>query len=242
MLRRCYLLAIALTMASCGGKEEVATVSTEIEAIEILSLLNEFKIEAVKIEAGEQEKQWKVAVDAQNVAQANRILKDHGLPRPGKVGREAESGDSLFPSPDEVKQRHLRGLETEIERQLWLLPGVLRVKAIVSPGSGDILEFNPSPATASVVIVCQQKQPAFSIEHVRELVAGSVPKLKPENVNIAIATELPRAQLVRNPEGDRSGAHRMIIGVILILGLTLAGLISFNFARQQGWLRQRQSS
>jgi type III secretory pathway lipoprotein EscJ len=118
----------------------------------------------------------------------------------------------------------------------------LRVKAIVSPGGGDILEFNPSPATASVVIVCQQKQPAFSIEHVRELVAGSVSKLKPENVNVAIATELPRAQLVRSPEESQSGIHRMIIGVILVLGLALAGLISFSLTRQQRWPRQRQSS
>jgi type III secretion protein J len=226
-----FLLLAALT--GCGAQEDVATAPTEIEAIEIVSLLNEFKIEAVKAPAGEENaKQWKVRVKSGEVARANQILKDHGLPRPSQTGREMARGDGLFPSPEDIKQQHLHELETEIERQLWLLPGVLRVKTIVSPAGGDILEFNPSPASASVVIVCQEQEPAFSIAHVRELVAGSVAKLKPENVRVAIATELPRMQVLRDPEENRSVIHRVAISIIVILFLAIAGLAAFGFFRR----------
>jgi type III secretory pathway lipoprotein EscJ len=226
------MFIILSAMTGCGGQEDVATVPTEIEAIEIASLLNEFKIEAFKIPAGEEgAKQWRVMVKAGEAATANRILRDHGLPRPNQTGRETARGDGLFPSPEDVKQQHLHELETEIERQLWLLPGVLRVKTIVSPAGGDILEFNPSPASASVVIVCQEKEPAFSIEHVRELVAGSVAKLKPENVRVAIATELPRAQMVHNPEEGRSIIHRIAISVIVVLVLAITGLVALSLLR-----------
>src|SRR5262249_55450661 len=107
------MLIILSAMTGCGGQEEVATVPTEIEAIEIASLLNEFKIEALKIPGGEENaKQWKIMVKAGEAVSGHRILRDHGLPRPNQSGGGVQKGDGLLPSPKNVKQKHLHELET----------------------------------------------------------------------------------------------------------------------------------
>lgn len=230
------LLLLLCTMTGCRGWEAVATVPNEIEAIEIFSLLDEFSVEAHKEEITEDgNRHWRVLVAASDVAQANRILRDYGLPRPGKAGREKARQDGLFPSPEDVKQQHLNELETEIERQLWLLPGVIRAKVIVSPAGGDILEFDPAQATASVVIVSREKEPYFTDAQVRELVAGSVARLKPENVRVTIATELPRVNQESRSDMHSSNVPQTATGLIALLGLSLLGLIVFNLV----WQRRR---
>ncbi|MFN0121538.1 MAG: hypothetical protein ACKV2V_13680, partial [Blastocatellia bacterium] len=221
-----------LLLTGCRAVEEVATIPTEIEAIEIISLLQDFQIEARKAQIGEEgARQWAVHVPGADVSQAYRVLRDYGLPRPARAGRDKAQSGGLFPSPDETRQQQLNALESEIEKMLWMLPGVVRVKAIVSPAGGDILEFNPAQATASLVVVSRDKQPGFTQEQVRELVAGSVARLKPESVRVTIATELPRV----TPGGVTAKAedrfHQLIIGLIAALAVAICGLLGFALYR-----------
>lgn len=227
------IIFVLLTTAACRQQEAVATVDTEIEAIEILSLLDDHQITAKKEETGEEgAKRWKVTVSAANLAASYRLLRDYGLPRPHQTGRETAQSDTLFPSPERAKQQRLHELETEIKRMLWLLPGVIRVKAIVSPADGDLLQFDPSQATASIIVVSREKEPAFSLDHIRELVAGSVAKLKPENVRVTIATELPRTKPAP-VNAHRVSVHRTVILALTILILLLIGLILLHAIRQR---------
>ncbi|MFN7928252.1 MAG: hypothetical protein U0Y68_09925 [Blastocatellia bacterium] len=223
-----FICLLLVLLTACRAKEAAATVSNEVEAIEIISLLNDFKIDATKELAGEEgAKQWRVMVSGADLTQSYQVLKDYGLPRPVRAGRDNTKSTGLFPAPEEVRQQQLSALESDIERMIWLLPGVVRVKAIVSPAESDVLQFNPSSATASIVVVVREKEPAFKPEHVRDLVAGSVAKLKAENVRVTIATELPRLTPATLPVKQIQTVHIVVISIIAALLLALLSLLGY---------------
>lgn len=225
LFRVSIILLLGFTVA-CGSTE-VATVPNEDEAIEILTILYDNGIEGAKQEAGDETgKQWKISVGSSEVASAHRVLHDHGLPRPADQGREgAAKEDGLLKSVSAEKARRLKEIETEIERQLRMLPSVIRVKANVALADEDVLELKPAEATASVVLVSKEKEPTFTEEHAQRLVAGSVPKLKPENVRVIIAYEPPRALITRSI--DVSRRNRFVTGIVVIgvLSIALVGLL-----------------
>ena len=218
-------VAVACSMTACGSSE-VATVSNEDEAIEIVTVLYDNGVDATKQEAGEDNgRQWKVFVSNGDQAKAYRILHDNGLPRPSGEGREgAGKEDGLLKSVSAEKARRLKEVETEIERELRMLPGVIRVKANVAPAEDDILELKAPEATASVVLVTKDKEPKFSAEHVKSLVAGAVPKLKGDNVRVTIAYDPPRAPSRRSDASSRR--RRLVRGgaIVALLSLLFAAL------------------
>src|SRR5215831_14131219 len=218
-------LAVACSMTACGSSE-VATVSNEDEAIEIVTVLYDNGVDAAKQEAGEDNgRQWKVFVSTGDQAKAYRILHDNGLPRPSGEGREgAGKEDGLLKSVSAEKARRLKEVETEIERELRMLPGVIRVKANVAPAEDDILELKAPEATASVVLVTKDKEPKFSEEHVKSLVAGAVPKLKVDNVRVTIAYDPPRAASARSDAASRRRRLARGGAIVALLCLVLAAL------------------
>ena len=226
------MLGLLVSMSSGCGDSEVTTVATQDEAIEILTVLYDEGIDANMQEVGDEgAKRWKVLVEGKLfeggiTAKAHRVLRDNGLPRPTVAGREeAAKEEGLLKSASAEKAKRLKELEIEIERQLRLLPGVVRVKTNVAPAEDDPVELNPPPATAAVVIVCKDRQPGFTDQHVKELVAGGVPRLKPENVRVATTYEPPHPLAPRAV--DRSRRNRLVSGIVLLSLLTvvLIGLL-----------------
>lgn len=234
-LKRILLLAVALTlpisMSGCGDAE-ITTVNSQDEAIEILTVLYDNGVDSYMQEVGEEgARQWKVFAEGKLfesgvMAKAHRVLRDNGLPRPTDQGREAAAKEEgLLKSVSAEKAKRLKEMETEIERQLRLLPAVVRVKTNVAPADEDPIEINPAPATASVILVCKEKQPGFTEQHVKELVAGGVPRLKPENVRVAITYDPPRPLAPRAT--DKSSRNRLVSGIVVVslLSLVLIGLV-----------------
>jgi len=227
------LILFMLVLVSTGcGDSEVTTVATQDEAIEILTVLYDGDIDAYMQEVGDEgAKRWRILVEGKlfeggMTAKAHRVLRDNGLPRPTVAGREeAAKEEGLLKSVSAEKAKRLKEMEIEIERQLRLLPGVVRVKTNVAPAEDDPVELNPPPATAAVVVVCKDRQPGFTDQHVRELVAGGVPRLKPENVRVATTYEPPHPLAPRAI--DRSRRNRLVSGIVLLSLLTvvLVGLL-----------------
>jgi type III secretion protein J len=243
-IRRRVLFVVFFTLlpsfTACNDAD-VTTVNTQDEAIEILTVLYDAGIDAYVQEVGDENaRQWKILAEGRLFegglsAKALRVLRDNGLPRPTVAGREeAAKEEGLLKSVSAEKAKRLKEMEIEIERQLRLLPSVVRVKTNVAPAEGDAIELNPPPATAAVVLVCKDKEPGFTDQHVRELVAGGVPRLKPENVRVAITYEPPRPLLPRAV--DRTRRTRLISGVILVSVLTaaLGGLITWARRKKGG--------
>ncbi|HEX8474468.1 MAG TPA: hypothetical protein VF666_10575 [Pyrinomonadaceae bacterium] len=222
MWRLVVLLGLACLMSACGEKS-VARVSTEGDAIEIISVLTEHGFEVEKKSAAEgAAARWDVVLDEGwfgngEVARAMQVLRYYGLPRPDeKPAQDAEAG--MFPSPSVEKMRQLKEREREMERKLRMLPGVARVNVTIVLPDEDALKLNPYPATASVWIVHQEAKPAFSGEHVQNQVAGGVPGLKPESVTVLTTYEAPPL-VPRQELSQRRRNNLLLAGAVALVAV-----------------------
>jgi type III secretory pathway lipoprotein EscJ len=190
------LLAVVACLTSACGEKSVARVASENEAIEILDRLREYRIGANKEEVGEGEAaQWSINVDegwfgGDEGARATQVLRYYGLPRPDEL-KLAKEDAGVFPSPSIENAQRLREREIEMERKLRLLPGVARANVTIVLPEDDTIKLDPYPATASVLLVHKEPEPAFKGEQVQHQVAGGVPSLKPEKVTVSMLYETP---------------------------------------------------
>jgi type III secretion system YscJ/HrcJ family lipoprotein len=234
------ILAVAGLNSACRKAESVATVTDENEAIEIVSILNEKGIEAQKEEVGEEgAKRWKVSISdglfsSNKLPLAFQVLKERGLPRQSEKGMEgAYEEKGMFPSDSAQKAQRLKELKTEIERQLRLLPTVVRVSVNIVLPEDDSLTLNPYPATASVLLINRSEEPPFAPSQVRDLVTRSVPKLKGENVGVVIIHE-PGTVAVAG-SGTRKPKRTLMYGVggIAMILTSILSLLLFQANRQR---------
>src|SRR5215813_3954178 len=137
--RRGKLLVIALLLLTltlitgCRATTSLATVTDESEAIEILNVLHENGIEAHKEEGGEEEgaHQWQIILDqswlggSSEVAMANQVLQDNGLPRPSDINKKSQAESGVFEDEATRKARQLKERELDLQKKMRLLPGVV---------------------------------------------------------------------------------------------------------------------
>jgi type III secretory pathway lipoprotein EscJ len=226
----CALLAAALLSSACG-RSQVATVSTESEAIEIIDVLRESGFEDVsKREVGEgEQRRWTVELDeglfgGDDTSLALQRLRDYGLPRQ----EQAPITDGGFITSEAVqKAQEQRRIRADIERQLRALPGVTVALVTVVMPQDPTLELNPYPASASVVVVHKEQSAPFTEQQIQNLVAKGVPKLKPEDVSVTISQQQPRP-IPRREFGARRRANLLMAGaaaLVLVLGSLLVVLL-----------------
>ncbi|WP_352431247.1 hypothetical protein [Pyrinomonas sp.] len=230
-------LLLSVCLLSACGEKTVATVSNEVDAIEIIDVLRENGIEAEKVETAEGEaKRWSIVVkegmfDGGTFQLAVQVLRDHGLPRPEETPNKESS---LFPGSEEARRaEEQRRLRADIERQLRALPGVTRVIVnLVVPGD-QTLEIEKTEPSASVLIVHKDQQPAFNERQVQNMVAKAVPRLKPENVSITMSQQPPRP-IPHDELRARRNSNLLFaaaFALVIILGCVL--LVLFLQSRRQ---------
>lgn len=233
------LAALAALANACGGKS-VAQVSHETDAIEIIDVLKEQGFDVSKEEVGEGgSKKWSVVVSegflGDDAARAMQVLRDYGLPRPEDKGLEgAYEEQGMFPSESAQRAQRLKELKTEAERQLRMLPGVTRVSVTIVLPEDSTLNLNPYPATAGVLILHKDEKPRFTPDDVRNLVAGGISGLKPENVSVTMMQQPPRPA----PRPDAVARQTqtiitLIVGGLLLVALGLGGMWFRQYKRHQ---------
>ncbi|HKR13344.1 MAG TPA: hypothetical protein VJT15_14875 [Pyrinomonadaceae bacterium] len=227
------LSTFLLASTGCQRANSLATVPTEAEAIEILNVLHENGLEASKEEVGEETaKQWRILLHeswfgASEVAMANQVLQDNGLPRPSNKAELASSESGVFKDESTRKAEQLKQREADLQKQLRLLPGVVGVEVTIVEPEDSSINIDPYPSTASVLIVSKEDPPNFQADTVRGLVARSVPKLSPDSVYVAITTR-PVRQLPARELGVQR-RHKVLdaigIGIMIILVASLVVLL-----------------
>lgn len=237
----CALTALLLLASACG-RSPVTTAATEADAIEMLDVLGESGVEAEKRAAGEGEaRRWEIVVDegmfgGGQAAAAIQVLRDHGLPRPEDPVTE---DGGLIPSDRAEKNREQRKLRTDIERQLRALPGVTRAIVTVVMPQDPSLELNPYPATASVLVTYKDERPRFSDEQVQQMVARSVPNLKPSDVSVTLAQQALRPVPQRELGARRRNNILVALGVgLLVLLSSLLAVLLLQTRRQRAELSE----
>ena len=194
------VLALAtLFLTGCVTKT-VYTHLNEHEAQEMLVLLNSYGIPALRekeLGAKEGEGGWEIKVRGgqDSLAQALRILQEHGFPRAKVKGmEEVYSQTGLIPTAGEEKARMLMALTGDISRTLRSVEGIAdaRVHVVIPDNSPLVDKSQWAPVTASVLIKHRGKTPALAQSEVQALVAKSVAGLQPENVAV-VAKKMPEA-------------------------------------------------
>jgi type III secretory pathway lipoprotein EscJ len=226
-------LLLPLFLTSCSTSTSLATVATEEEAIAILNVLHENGIDAHKEEVGEEgARRWKIALDpswfagSSEVAMANQVLQDNGLPRPTYSGAPVSDG-GMFKDEATRKAEQLKEREADLQKKLRLLPGVVGVEVSIVEPEDSSININAYPSTAAVLVVSKDDPPNFDQGTIKGLVARSVPKLSADNVYVAITTKpakpLPWAEI-----GSRR-RHKILdavgIGIMIILASSLVVLL-----------------
>jgi type III secretory pathway lipoprotein EscJ len=212
----------------------LATVPDESEAIEILNVLHDNGLDARKEEVGEEAvKQWRILLNpswfggSTEVAMANQVLQDNGLPRPTASTEKPASDGGVFQDEATRKAQQLKEREADLQRKMRLLPGVIGVEVSIVEPEDSSININPYPSTASVLIVTRDEPPNFNADTVRGLVARSVPKLSPDNVYVAVTTKPVRPLPWREFGAQRR--HKIFeaigIGIMMILASSVVVLL-----------------
>jgi type III secretion protein J len=187
-----YLVVLSLLLLTGCLKQELQTGLSEGAAQEIIVLLKDHGLEAVKqMSAGDNQgpPTWTVSVrgGSQNLFLAWKILQENGLPREKATGlKDVFSGSSLIPTASEEKARLIVGLSGEIRGTLESVNGVVDARVhIVIPENSPLLEKSEwKPATASVLVKYQGSQLPLQPDDVKSLVAHGVEGLQPSNVAV----------------------------------------------------------
>lgn len=242
------LLTLTCLLSACGEKS-MAKVTNESAAIEMITRLTEYDLDAGKEEVGEgPTTRWNVYVKEGwlgdgEAGRATTVLSYYGLPRPEDLTASAMESGMGFPDPEAARARLGRDIETKIEKQLRLLPGVARVKASVVLPDNDDIKVKPYKASASISIVRKEEKPGFTIEQVQNQVAPSVPDLQPQNVSVTMSYQPPPVIPRHDLNMRRRNRAMLYVGIALVSVLcALLTMLLLKTRRQRAELAMLRDS
>ena len=239
-----FLLSAVCLFAACN-EQSVATTEDEFEANRMFDILHSRELPVEKKSREGEKPGWNIVINegwfgGGEAAVAMQVLNDHGLPR----AKESlpEKTNPWGTSPEEERKRQNREKEIQIERQIYSLPGVIKVSVVIAQPASDtlsILSGDKTPPTASVLIVQKESPPKFSETDVRSQVSGTVSDLKPENIQVTTTyqplREIPLEKLALQRRSNT--IYALGSGVIFILASAL-GAIWYMLRRRR---RQAES-
>ncbi|MES3002908.1 MAG: type III secretion inner membrane ring lipoprotein SctJ [Pseudomonadota bacterium] len=250
---RAAAAALAICIAGCGAEVELISNLAEREANEVVAALGEGGIQSHKV-AGK-DGVVNLTVSQSDVAKAIGLMQSEGLPRE----RRATMGDvfrkeGLISSPLEERARYLWALSQELSETISQVDGVIKARVHVvlperSTGGEPAL-----PSSASVFIKHRRGyELEDSLPQIRRLVAGSIPGLSPDKVNIvlvaaappktAAALSVPASAPAVRASGETKGAAALAKSLNPQWIYGLAGLAALAMIGVAGFLlwRGRQS-
>lgn len=220
-----FCLLLALLVGGCSTRK-LQTVKVEAEANQIIDVLHEYQIKAVKTETGDGErKSFDIAVDGgeEELAAAIQLMEDHclGQPMPEQI-----EGGTVVTSVGVEKAREQRRMKMDIESLLRQIPGVTCASVLFVYPEDRTLALNPYPSTAAVQI--NYKTPTFpsSKEEIASAVAHSVPALKSENVSVML-TAKPLRPLPDVQSGYQFRRMALVGGIGSAIIFAFAGVVFF---------------
>ncbi len=229
-----FLLAGCL-LAGCSVP--VASALDETDANEIVLRLERSNIDATKEIDPTAEGKFRILVARDDTPEAVEALHDERLPRVKPKGvLESTAQGALLPGPESEHAQLEAGRAGEFERTLLGIEGVIYARVHLSlPRKLAFGSEKESKATASVLVA--QRGAQLSQEAVQRLVAGGVPNLAREDVQVVFLPQGPTAAKDRPRElahvgpiavaaGSRSLLQALLGGsLVLLMGLAAALLV-----------------
>lgn len=226
----CQLLAGALVFFAAGCAEPIYHGIGEVEANEMVVVLEQHGLEAGKQRDPQADNKWVVTVPGAERVRAWKVLQDEGLPRPEVSGfSEFYPSGGLVPTSSEERVLLQYSTAQELRQSLLAVDAVVGARVnLVLPEKPRVRLHNTvvEPPRASVLIKYQptHTKPPLSEDAVRRLVAGGVEGLNPENIEVIFTRSMRSARPLSEPElaaiGPISVAQKSkLIFQVMIFGM-----------------------
>ncbi|ASY60929.1 MULTISPECIES: nodulation protein NolT [Sinorhizobium] len=206
---RLVVLPLLLALSSC--KVDLYTQLQEREANEMLALLMDNGVDAVRV-AGKDGTST-IQVDEKLLAFSIKLLNGKGLPRQSfKNLGEIFQGSGLIASPTEERARYVYALSEELSHTISDIDGVFSARVHVVLPHNDLLRAGDTPSSASVFIRHDAKTNLPSLlPKIKMLVAESIEGLAYDKVEVVLVPVERSAQEQRSLlEPDLAQASRPI--------------------------------
>ncbi|MGX5831861.1 type III secretion system inner membrane ring lipoprotein SctJ [Mesorhizobium sp. 43Arga] len=236
-----YLVVLPLLLALSGCKVDLYTQLQEREANEMLALLMDSGIDAVRVAA--KDGTSTLQVDEQLLASSINLLNAKGLPRQSfKNLGEIFSGSGLIASPTEERARYVYALSEELSRTINDIDGVFSARVHVVLPDNDLLRSGGTPSSAAVFIRHDAKANlSVLLPKIKMLVADSIEGLSYEKVEVVLVPVEPSAHEQRSASAVSAQASRSVPALVVGVGVAVFAA-AFYFLASFLRHRRRQSS
>lgn len=246
-MTRVPILMAALCGMLCSCAVPIAGGLDEPDANQAVALLERAGLDASKDRDPELEGRYRISVPRPEAKSAISILSEENLPpkvRPGVL--EALGQGGVVPSRLAERARWTAGVEGDLERSLRTLDGVLSARVHLAVPEENALAETVEHPTASVLVRHRGAAPPIPPAEIQRLVAGAIPGLSPEQVNVVMAAA--PALAARTPELIHLGPFtttktsgvtlRLGAAAMILFNLVLVGALLFLWSR----LRRAESA
>lgn len=184
--RSLRFVVLPLLFALSGCKVDLYTQLQEREANEMLALLIDNGVDAVRVAT--KDGTSTIQVDEKLLAFSINLLNAKGLPRQSfKNLGEIFNGSGLIASPTEERARYVYALSEELSRTISDIDGVLSVRVHVVLPNNDLLRSGGTPSSASAFIRHDAKANlSVLLPKIKMLVADSIEGLSYEKVEVVL--------------------------------------------------------
>lgn len=191
-----FFFVMFLVLLSACREVELYQELSEQDANEMMVILSENKIEAIKKkEIRQNEISYSVLVKQDQLGDARALLVRNHLPRAKELGLPGvykEKG--LIPTPDEQKARYLLALKGEIINSLERIPEIVDVDVVLNVPEVDEFaspeEKERKRPTASAVVRAKPSlmgAAAVTENKIQQFVANAVEGLNPRDVSVILS-------------------------------------------------------
>ncbi|MER8383086.1 type III secretion system inner membrane ring lipoprotein SctJ [Mesorhizobium sp. M1399] len=225
--RSLHFVVLPLLFALSGCKVDLYTQLQEREANEMLALLIDNGVDAVRIAS--KDGTSAIQVNEKLLAFSINLLNAKGLPRQSfKNLGEIFNGSGLIASPTEERARYVYALSEELSRTISDIDGVFSVRVHVVLPNNDLLRAGGTPSSASVFIRHDAKANlSVLLPKIKMLVADSIEGLSYEKVEVVLVPVEPSAHEQRSKPATVSAQAGSVLAPLLA---TVMGVAAAVFA------------
>ncbi|WP_456639480.1 type III secretion system inner membrane ring lipoprotein SctJ [Bradyrhizobium sp. USDA 10063] len=220
------LVVLPALLALTGCKADLYTKVQEREANEMLALLLNKGVDAVRVTA--KDGTSTIQVEEKQVAFSIDLLNAGGLPRqPFKNLGEVFKGSGLIASPIEERARYVYALSEELSRTISDIDGVVSARVHVVLPKNDLLRQDTMPSSASVFIRHDSNATlSVLLPQIKTLVANSIEGLSYDKVAV-VFVPVERAPFEQRaaPAAGLAQTSKTIQTPLLAVGMAIAGAV-----------------
>jgi type III secretion protein J len=225
----------ALVLVLAGCQKEVYSGLTEAEANQMVAVLGDAGIAALKdndARDASDRQSWLVEVADDDMQSALTVLHANGLPKPhfASVG-ELFQKQGLVSTPAEERMRYLYGVSQDLTHTLQDIEGVVVARVQVVIPENDPLADKIKPSSAAVYI---RYKPGVDLRAmapmVKDLVAHSIEGLQYDNVSLFLQPAAAKSAPVNGIGNALTDIVRLrsplgwLVGVLILLTLAVIAL------------------